>query len=187
MKYDPQVHHRRSIRVQSYDYSQPGSDFVTLVTFQRKPLFGEVRDEEMILSESGRIVWEIWCSLPERYPEIELDEAIVMPNDFHGILWINGDVGAIHELPQLENELPLKASDLEDERLRRRRMVLPKVIGYFKMNAAKAINLHQRRPGAPVWQRDYFERIMRGETELNDTRLYIRDNPRRWQYDQDVH
>jgi putative transposase len=184
MKYDPQIHHRRSIRLIGYDYSQPGAYFVTLVTYQRERLFGNIINDEMVLNSSGKIVWEIWSALPKRYPEIGLDEAVVMPDHFHGILWINAPdftvVGAIHELP-----LPVCDINLEEnQRLRRRRMLLPTVIGYFKMNVAKEINLQLDSPGASVWQRNYYEHIVRDEGELDALRLYIRENPRNWEKDE---
>jgi hypothetical protein len=97
MKFDPQKHHRRSIRMPGYDYSQPGAYFVTLVTHGRECLFGEIENSEMHLNDAGRIVWDIWNSLPARYPQIALGAAVVMPNHFHGIVTI--EVGAIHELP----------------------------------------------------------------------------------------
>jgi REP element-mobilizing transposase RayT len=95
-----------------------------------------------------------------------LDEAVIMPNHFHGILWIKvgavgAVVGAVHEPPQQPpNEI----------RLNRRRMILPMVIGYLKMNSAKRINQILNSTGLPVWQRDYYERIIRDEHALNSIR-----------------
>jgi REP-associated tyrosine transposase len=101
-------------------------------------------------SEAGRIVWDVWNLLPKRYPQIELGAAVVMPNHFHGNVIINDPpvgaipVGAIHELP-------LRESPLQE----RRRMILPLVVGYFKMNTAKRINEILGAQGIPVWQRNY--------------------------------
>ena len=105
MNYDPQKHHRpfdtaqgrRSIRLPDYDYSQPGAYFITIVTRGRECLFGEIKEGEMQLSNAGQIVWDVWNSLPARYPQTGLGTAQVMPNHFHGIIII--PVGAIHELP----------------------------------------------------------------------------------------
>jgi putative transposase len=123
-------------------------------------------DGDIRLSKAGEIVWEVWQSLTDRYTGIELDAAAVMPNHFHGIIWIA--VGAIHELPLQKN---------------RRQMLLPKVIGYFKMNAAKRINTLRGTTGQPVWQRNYYERVVRNDCELEATRAYIRANPQNWEDD----
>jgi putative transposase len=185
---------RRSIRLKGYDYSQPGAYFVTLVARQRECLFGEISDGEARLSEVGKVVWDVWQALPARYAEIDLDEAVVMPNHFHGIIWIKEvGVGAIHELPQPETpqpetpqpETPIREEPFEMRRLLRRQMLLPKVIGYFKMNSAKRINALRDTPGEPVWQRNYYERVIRNEGELEAIREYIRANPLIWEDDQE--
>ena len=80
---------RHSIRLPDYDYSEDGSYFVTILTHGREPIFGEVIDGEVHLAPAGRIVWEVWKTLPERFSQVELDTAVVMPNHFHGIITIN--------------------------------------------------------------------------------------------------
>jgi len=187
MVYNPAKHHRpfdyaqgrRSIRLKGYDYSSEGWYFITLCTLNREDLFGRIVNANMKLNENGEIVELFWNKLPERYP-IEVDEYIVMPNHFHGIINILGKddyrkikVGAIHELPQ---------RDVNDIKVRRR-MILPKMIGYFKMNSARQINKLRNTSGISVWQRNYFERIIRDEKELNRIRLYIQNNPGKWQDD----
>jgi putative transposase len=180
MKFDPQKHQRRSIRLPDYDYSQPGAYFVTIVTRGRECLFGEIKDGEMHLNDAGSVVWEIWNSLPARYPQIVLGTAVVMPNHFHGIVIINEiPVGAIHESP-LRDELSLR-----DYQMQRRRMTLPLVIGYFKMNTAKRINEILGSPGIPVWQRNYYEHIIRDEEEYNRIHLYIEANVDNWATDEE--
>lgn len=95
-KFDPQKpfdnaqdkHHRRSIRLKGYDYSQEGAYYVTIVTWRREFLFGEIVNQEMMLNKVGKIVeWE-WLELPKRLSYVELGEYVVMPNHFHGILFI---------------------------------------------------------------------------------------------------
>jgi len=165
-------HHRRSIRLPGYDYSQPGAYFITFVTYQREPLFGEIKDSEMRVSDYGKIVWEVWHSLPVRYAQISLDSAILIPNHFHAILIINDPIsfgGAIHELPQHESD-PLS----------RRWMLLPLVIGYLKMNTAKQINFQRGTIGVPVWQRNYYEHIIKSEKEYLIIQTYIENNPANW-------
>jgi putative transposase len=158
---------RRSIRLPEYDYSQPGAYFVTLVTRERECLFGEIKNDVIFLSEAGRIVWEVWNSLPARYAQIALGTAVVMPNHFHGIVIINETtgVGVIHELPLHQQ---------------RRRMTLPLVIGYFKMNSAKRINEILGSPGISIWQRNYYEHILGDDDEYQRIHLYIKANVDNW-------
>ncbi len=177
---EPEPHfetfNRRSIRLRDYDYSQAGAYFVTICTHRRACLFGDVVDDDVELNALGRIVMTTWESLPGRYPQITLDAFVIMPNHVHGIIMIeDGErpVGAIHELP------------LRNTRYRRRTMTLPLVVGYFKMNASKQINRTRLTPGAPVWQRNYYEHIIRGDDDLGRIRAYIALNPRHWALDRE--
>jgi putative transposase len=165
---------RRSIRLPDFDYSQPGEYFITIVTKDREPLFGEFVDGEMRLNALGEIVREVWKTLPARYPRIELGASVVMPDHFHCIINIMDvgairvgaiHVGAIHELP------------LHEKMVSRRRMLIPLVVGYFKMNTAKRINELRDTPGFPVWQRNYHDRIIRSDEEYRGIEWYIANNP----------
>jgi REP element-mobilizing transposase RayT len=178
MKFDPTKYHRHSIRLLEYDYSQPGAYFITLVTRGRECLFGDIKDSEMRLNETGWVVWDVWNSLPARYPHIKLGAAVVMPNHFHGIVIINNaptgeaiPVRAIHESP------------LRGRTTERRRMTLPLVVGYFKMNSARRINEILDSSGIPVWQRNYYEHIIRDDEEHNRIHLYIESNIYNWVMD----
>jgi REP element-mobilizing transposase RayT len=191
MSYDPDQHHRRSIRLPDFDYSRAGAYFVTIAFKERQCLLGEVVNGEMRLSKIGETVATIWESLPERYPGVDLDEIGMMPNHMHGIIVITpeaelgsnaleadrvepGRVGAVHELP-------LRAAPTGQGR---RRMLLPRIIGYFKMNTAERANLLRATPGQPFWQRDYFEHVIRNRVELAHIRDYIASNPLKWELDQ---
>jgi len=112
-----------------------------------------------------------WLKTAEIRDEIELDEWVVMPNHFHGILVLTTNVGAIHESP-----LHMTVSQ-------RRNMAVPKIIGRFKMVSSKRINESRQTPGAKLWQRNYWEHIVRNESELNRIREYIHDNPAQWELD----
>jgi REP element-mobilizing transposase RayT len=127
------------------------------------------------MNEIGRVVENEWKKLPERFPDIDLDEYIVMPNHFHGVIWIRKSVGPIHELA-----LP----SVIDPRTRRR-MLLPRVMGYFKMNSAKRINIIRNLQGLPVWQPDYYEHVIRTEESLQRIRSYVRRNPLEWETDRE--
>ena len=184
MPYDPLKHHRHSIRLKGYDYSQAGAYFLTLLVKNRECLLGEIINGQFQPNDFGRVIETFWDELPRRYPEIELDAFVVMPNHVHGIIVIVGplSVRAIHELPlQLSQEPPLPEPSL---RAIRRQMLLPKVVGYFKMNTAKRLNQMRGIEGAPFWHRNYYEHIIRNEADLNRIREYIQNNPTRWADDQ---
>ncbi len=171
MAFDPERHRRRSIRLQEYDYSQAGAYLVTLCTKDRRNLFWEIGNGSMQLNPFGEIVQACWQDLPLRYPDMELDAFVVMPNHLHAIVLL--PVGAIHELP------------LQGHRIQRRRMLLPKIVGYAKMNTAKRINQLRDTPSTPVWQRNYYEHVIRDEASLSNIRLYIAENPMRWADDEE--
>lgn len=188
--------HRRSIRLPKYDYSEYGYYFVTICAYNREPIFGEIVDGEIKLNETGKIVLAEWGNLPKRYPDIKLDCFVIMPNHIHVIIKID-TVGAVHE-PPIRNEPPINLEKpptdgwairelpLRDRQIfmqKRRKMLLPKIIGYFKMNTGKKINLFLNTPGVSIWQRNYYEHIIREENELNNIRQYILENPRSWDRD----
>lgn len=169
---DQKPRRRTSLRPPSYDYSQVGAYFVTAVVRGRVPIFGEVTGEEVELREFGEIVEHAWLDLPNHYEHISLDEFIVMPDHVHGVIVISdgeaNGVGAIHTTIYY---VPLRT---------RRTMLLPKLLGRFKMASAKQINQKRGASGTPVWQRGYFDHVIRNEDDLNQIRDYIRTNPLRW-------
>ncbi len=202
MPYDPVHHHRRSIRLQGYDYSRAGAYFVTILVKSRACVLGEVVEGEMHLSEIGEIVEEVLESVSARYPGVEIDAYVIMPNHVHVIIVITEDgeaaakeSGARSDSVRAEHDLPLPAladsltvSESPDEqalvRLHRRQMLLPKIVGYFKMNAAKRANLILGASGQPFWQRNYYEHIIRDADALDRIRTYIANNPANWSQDQ---
>lgn len=177
MPYDPFKHHRRSIRLRGYDYSQVGAYFITICEQNRECIFGEVVDAEMHPSQFGEIVLKWWHELPNYYPPVELDEFIVMPNHMHGILVIT-DVGA--GLPRLSPR-PNGRQDAAPTGKR----TLGQLVGYFKFQITKEINQTRDTVYAKVLQRDYYEHIIRSEREWNAIAKYICDNPANWNADMD--
>jgi REP element-mobilizing transposase RayT len=159
--------YRQSLRMPGFDYRQPGAYFITVCTHRREPVFGHLSQGIMHLNAAGRMAQSVWEDLPAFYPHIEIDEFIVMPDHFHGIVVIHPVVGAIHESP-----LPITVAE-------RRGMTIPKLVGRFKMQTAKQINVSRNMSGVPLWQRNYWERILRDAREWAAVRAYIRDNPRR--------
>ncbi|NER95141.1 MAG: transposase [Symploca sp. SIO1B1] len=172
MEKDKKYRYRRSIRLKGYDYSQLGAYFITICTNNRECLFGKIDNQQMEVNELGEIVIDVWLYLPTRYPNLELDEFVIMPNHVHCILVITE---ATEQLPQRELSQPKQ----------RRKMLLPKVVGYFKMNSAKAVNQHRLSSGRSLWQPNYYERIIRNEAELDRVRRYIVNNPAKWNQDCD--
>lgn len=173
MKFDPQKHHRRSIRLRGYDYTQAGTYFVTLCTYQRECLFGEIVNGRMCLNEIGCIVAEEWLRTSEIRLEIELDEWVVMPNHIHGIIVMTESAGAHgHAPPPNHRGMPY-----------RKPRSLSSLVAGFKSAATKRINEIRQTPTRPIWQRNYYECIIRNEKSLCNIRQYIVNNPRRWTVD----
>ncbi len=160
-KYD-----RRSIRLREYDYTQPGAYFLTICVHDRKSAFGEIVDGQTRLNDFGQVVETEWFKTGKIRNNVKLHQHVVMPNHFHGILWITETVGATRRVaPTLQPNS------------------LGSLIGQFKSIVTKQIRkmgLHEFK-----WQRNYYEHIIRNEDELNRIREYIMYNPRRWQFDRD--
>ncbi len=175
MKYKSEEHHRRSIRLVGYDYSQPGAYFVTICTFQKKCVFSEIVDGQRRLNDWGRIVHEEWFRSARVRPEIELDACVVMPNHMHAIVGMT--VGADSVRPQAE-----AAKGTRRVPLRRSRSLSSLVAG-FKSSTTSRIRQLARVADIRVWQRNFYEHIIRDENELNKAREYISTNPLRWPSD----
>jgi putative transposase len=164
---------RRSIRLKGYDYSADGAYFITICVRNRECLLGEINDGQMILNEYGSIVRDVWEDLPDRVSDIDLDEYIIMPNHFHAIISIDKSP----ESTEIQKDL-----DVDDIKARRK-MILPKVVGRFKMLTAKAINQSREIEGS-FWQRNYYERVIRSEEDCQIVRQYIINNPVKWEMDE---
>jgi REP element-mobilizing transposase RayT len=189
-KFDPKKHHRRSIRLQGYDYAQAGAYYVTIVTWHRECLFGEVVDGEMVLNDVGKIIqWE-WMEIPKRFPYILLGAFIVMPNHFHGILFFHEIVGATrHRLSRTradEIRLPDITTDgVEGSPLPRgpKPASLGAIMAQFKSRVTKRLWKIPALNGTPIWQRNYYEHIIRDERDLQNKTDYIEANPMLWDED----
>ena len=165
----------KSIRLPDWDYSSDGAYYVTMCTQNREYFFGNVINDETRLSDIGEIIKKYWQDIPTHFKNIKLDEFVVMPDHVHGILIINNDhkqpVEAIHELPLQKTQQTRKL---------RRQMLIPKIIGKFKMQTTKLFH-EIKNTSEKLWQRDYFEHIIRNENELNRIREYIINNPSKWE------
>jgi len=190
MTFNPIKHHRRSIRLRGYDYAQAGAYFVTICAHERACLFGEVSRDEMAVNNFGCILKACWLEIPAHFPDVAVDAFVVMPNHIHGIVVIDRSVGMIHTgAPHIgarhASPLPTTASPLPPEPRGSKRTTLGVIVGSFKSACTKRINELRGLPGTPVWQRNYYERIIRSEGERNAVRGYIESNPARWQDDKE--
>jgi len=194
MAYNPDIHHRNSVRLRSYDYRSAGAYFVTICTHQKEPILAEIVDGAVSPSSLGNVVWERWHQIPEHFPYVDLDEFIIMPNHLHGIVFINDNVGATHASPAVTDLTDMADVSItaQDDRARHasplqkpgpEKQSLGAIIGSFKSACTKRINEARSTSGMPVWQRNYHERIIRNEEELHSLRDYILTNPIRWDGD----
>jgi len=176
---------RRTIRLPDFDYTQDGAYFITVCAYRRGCLFGGVDAQRtMQLNGSGEIVRDEWLKTADIRAEVELDEYIVMPNHFHAVLFLaneqnqsplsqtqtGANVGATCQVAPTHPRGPKSGS-------------IGAIIGQFKRMVTIRINEQRDTPGAPVWQRNYYERVIRNESGLNDIRSYIQTNPARWAED----
>ncbi|MEA5551501.1 transposase [Anabaena cylindrica UHCC 0172] len=165
MKYNPDIHHRRSIRLRGYDYSQPGSYFVTICTQDHECFLGDLVNEDIKFMVRGVIAYQFWLQIPNHFPNVELDEFVVMPNHIHGIIVITD------KFRGREQEGELKKPNLGQ------------IIAYYKYQTTKIINQIDDTPGIRLWQRNYYERIIRNQNALYIAQQYILANPLRWPKD----
>jgi REP element-mobilizing transposase RayT len=181
MKYNPKIHHRRSVRLLGYDYSQTGAYFITICTQNRECLFGKIEDGELRLNDVGEMIQAFWDEIPSYYPGIDIDEFIVMPNHIHGIIVIVGadPCGrpglANPQNGQARGPAPTGLS-LPDIAHRFKTMTTKRYADGVKQNGWSAFH-------GKLWQRNYWEHIIRNESELNSIRLYIQINPAQWELD----
>jgi putative transposase len=166
---------RKTIRLKEYDYSQPGEYFITICTKDHECVFGSISNGKMNLNEKGRIVDQCWKGIPEHFPHVGLGEYVVMPNHFHGIIIINEiDIIRRREVTSpLQGNTPL------------RNPTLGNIVAYFKYQSTKMINESQGTPGAKMWQRNYYDRIIRDEKELQNIRDYIVNNVLAWSFEKE--
>lgn len=171
--------HRRSIRLKDYDYTQEGAYFITICTFRRQCIFGDVVDDEVFLNTLGCIVETEWHKTAQVRPYVIIDEYVVMPNHFHGILFID------YENMPLAVRADRRSAPTEKRAFGKSiPHSISSIMRQFKSIVTKQINRTLKTPGASVWQRNYYERIIRDEDALNKIRAYILQNPTRWEEDE---
>ena len=198
MKFDPQKHHRRSIRLQGYDYSQAGAYFVTICAQNRERLFGEIINDEMRLNDAGVIVRDVWNETQHHFPNIDLDTYTIMPNHFHGIIFVgaglsrpdtglsrpdasrhDGMVNTISNTDENQKWHENRQDGRED-----RTPTVGNIIAYFKYQSTKQINDLRNAGFQKLWQRNYYDHVIRDDDDLNRIRDYIDNNPADWMQDE---
>ena len=158
--------------MKGYDYSKAGAYFVTICTWNKECIFGEIDDEKMKLNEYGKTVFEEWHRSSKIRREIGMDAFVIMPNHIHGIVIIHDTIIEQHNMgANGRSPLRMKSKSISS------------FIAGFKSAVAKRINQMRNTPATPVWQRNYYEHVIRNEKELNAIREYIVYNPLRWNED----
>jgi len=168
MGFNPDCHHRRTVRLHGYDYSSSGHYHVVVCTYLKQYQFGAVINRRMQLNDLGEIACNCWQQIPSHFPNVGLDEFIVMPNHVHGIIVINNSmtpVGAQYIAPlQVDPK----------EKMRIKPGSLSSIVRTYKGAVKRILG---RLGYAFYWQRNYYEHIIRNDEELNWARYYIRQNP----------
>jgi putative transposase len=171
-KFDPRKHHRRSIRLKGYDYSQAGAYYITIVTYQRDCLFGEIMNKEMIPNDFGNIADECWRGIPKHFTFVELGAHVIMPNHIHGIVVIR-DTGRGAAMLRPYEDHPHKIN------------LKPGSLGAIVRSYKSAVSyrIHKESNTTGIWQRNYYEHIIRDEQDLQNKSDYIEANPMLWDED----
>ena len=201
-----------SIRLPGYDYSQPGAYFITIVTHNRQCSFGNIIDDEMMLNEFGVLVQNEWLKTGIIRPNINIDAFVVMPNHLHGIIIItDNDNGhsrdsrdsrdSRRDTLQRVSTITDTITDTDTDTITDTEMgtetdtgtieqfgkptknSIPTIVRSFKSTTTKQINQMRQTPMKPLWQRNYFEHVIRDDNELTRIRHYIINNPNRWEED----
>lgn len=205
MRSDPGVQRRRSTRLARYDYATVAAYFVTLCTWNRTCLFGDVVEGIMQLSTAGMVAERLWRTVPDHFSSVMLDAFVVMPNHVHGILMLGESKseerqedrathadGAVQDRARQEDRLlrenrATHASPLREGAGGRprgpARRSLGAIVGSYKAATSRLIHAAAGSPGMPLWQRNYHDHIIRDEADLERVRRYIEANPARWAED----
>lgn len=179
MPFNPEYHHRRSIRLQGYDYSQNGAYFLTSCIQNRAYLLGEVVEDTINLNAAGQMIEKWWQEMGKRFPSLEIDEYVVMPNHFHGIVVITTTDPHIYpNSAGAHAGAPLQMPSIG------------KIVQWFKTMTTndyiRGVKENRWQPfQGRLWQRNYYEHVIRNESGLNDIRSYIQSNSLRWGEDKE--
>ena len=184
-KYNPDIHHRRSIRLKGYDYSQSGLYFITLCTVDRTCMFGNVVEGKMQLNDIGQLVEQEWLNtINIRHNDVRLHNYIVMPNHFHAIIEIRR--GESHSpyshssQPHSHSPQTINGGNINENDSQQRMKSPSQTVGAIVRGFKGAVS---RQLGYSVWQRNYYEHIIRTDASYKNISDYIENNPTKWQSD----
>lgn len=186
MTFDPVRHHRRSIRLRDYEYAAPGAYFLTICAEGRACVFGDIVDGEMRPNHAGRTMADWFDELNRAFPGVRTDASIVMPNHFHAIVIVGADLCVRPD----QTDRQVDPADLGTHAGVPLRVSLASVVQWFKTMTTNAYIRGVNDQGWPrfdrrLWQRNYYEHIVRNNIELERIREYIRFNPARWTEDRE--
>lgn len=178
-RYNPEIHHNKSIRLKGYDYSSEGAYFVTICTKNKECFFGNIVNGNMILNEIGLIVKNEWENTAILRDNVFLDAFVIMPNHIHGIIVINNDSGrcVLQYAPTEKQQINTKFQSPSKN--------LGAIVRGFKSTTTKQINKLRNVTDSSLWQRNYYEHIIRNEKALNNISKYIIENPLNWKFDKE--
>ena len=196
MIHDSSLHRRRSVRLKGYDYGQAGAYFVTVCTHQRNCTLGRIVGSEVLLSKAGDIVNQVWLNLATQNNKLRLDAFVVMPNHVHGVVFIKdgpwlppkrrgeafGNRADLLSGARRPNASPLH-QPTPSHPIGTKQGSLGAIIQNFKSVSARKVNQATGMSAGPLWQRNYYEHIVRNDEDLYNIRQYIADNPAKWQED----
>ena len=205
---DPLLPHRKKLRIPDFDYSQPGAYYVSVVTQGRRKLFGQIIDGEMILNDIGKMVKEVIDQFPEHYPGINVELFVVMPNHIHALLLISDVVAGpracqsnrgqlqgvdpTEEGPYLSNHRARQSNDGQPQGVdpTQEQLSLPDTVHRIKSLTTHRYMIGVRDMGWPrfahrLWQRNYYEHVIRNERDYRAICEYIIANPKNWEKDEE--
>jgi putative transposase len=162
---------RRSIRLKDYNYSQSGAYFVTIATSEKTFLFGDIQGDRMLLNSIGEIACECWKQISFHFNDVITDVFVVMPNHIHSIIFIDYEGSAC----RAPTESPILTN----------RSFLGIIIRSYKSAVTNQVHKVNKMQGITIWQRNYYEHVVRNDNDLNQIRQYILDNPVNWALDSD--
>ncbi len=187
-KYNPNIHHRRSIRLKGYDYSQAGLYFITICINNRKCLIGNIKNGEMIWNDAGKMIENEWLKITNRFKNTKLHEFIIMPNHFHAILEIVGATLVVAPLVVAPNDKGqpqgIAPTNTEAEKKPRLGDIVGAFLSITTVEYIRGVKNNNWKPfDRKLWQRNYWEHIIRSEKSYNRISEYIINNPGNWDED----
>ena len=183
MTYNPDIHHRKSIRLKNYDYSREGLYFITICSHNKECIFGEIIEEDVgahcmcpndivKLNEYGKIVENELLKTKEIRKNIQINQYVIMPNHIHFVIEIISD-----------NKGHMQCAPTEEKFGKSTSNSIPTIVKLFKSSVTKQINILRNTEGYPLWQRNYYENIIRNEKRYLQVIEYIENNPLKWKED----